>query len=102
MALLKQLKNIRKAISYCIPRQYLIETLFEGLGAPATTAVPDSVLGYDDTLVPYAYDLETARDLMEDAGYTIRTEITPTGITGLLFISFLGLASLLAFRRFKK
>ncbi len=95
-------KYIRQAISHAVPRQTIVDEILEGLGAPATTAIPDSVIGYDDTLEPYAYDLDLAIDLMESAGYTIEVEVPETtGIAGLVFIALLGLSALEAMRRLR-
>jgi len=97
-------KWVRQAISHATPRNIIVEEILNGLGAPATTTVPDAVAGYDDTLEPYAYDLDLSIELMEDAGFTVITTIPTedTGITGLVFLSFLGLAALEALRRRKK
>ena len=97
-------KYLRKAISHACPRTIIVDQILEGLGAPATTAIPDSVLGYDASLEPYIYDLDMAIDYVEDAGYIVRTTIYPTttGIAGLVFLSFLGLAVLEALRRYRK
>jgi ABC-type transport system substrate-binding protein len=97
-------KWVRKAISHACPRQIIVEEIMNGLAAPATTPVPDAIVGYDDTLEPYAYDLDLAIDYMEDAGFDVITEVPTedTGITGLVFLSFLGLAALEALRRRKK
>lgn len=94
-------KWIRKAISHATPRDIIVEEILNGLGAPATTPVPDAIVGYDDTLEPYAYDLDLAIDYMEDAGFTVITTVATedVGITGLVFLSFLGLAALEALRR---
>ena len=95
-------KAIRQAISHAVPRQTIVDEILEGLGAPATTAIPDSVIGYDDTLEPYVYDLDLGIELMESAGYTIEIEIPETtGIAGLVFIAFLGVAAVEAMRRLR-
>ena len=95
-------KFIRKAISHATPRDIIVDEILNGLGAPATTAVPDSVVGYDDTLEPYTYDLDIAISLMEDAGFQIVFEIpTENSIAGLVFLSFLGLAAMIAFKKYK-
>ena len=95
-------KYVRQAISHAVPRQTIVDEILEGLGAPATTAIPDSVIGYDDTLEPYAYDLDLAIDLMESAGYTIEVEVPETtGIAGLIFIALLGLSAIEAMRRLR-
>ena len=96
-------RYIRKAISHAVPRQTIVNEILEGLGAPGITATPDSVVEFNDELEPYAYDLEKAIEYMELAGYEIYPPTpTETGIAGLVFLSFLGLASILAFRRFRK
>ncbi len=95
-------KFIRQAISHATPRDIIVDEILNGLGAPATTSVPDSVVGYDDTLEPYTYDLDVARSLVEDAGFEIEFEIpTETSIAGLVFLSFLGLAAMIAFKKYK-
>jgi ABC-type transport system substrate-binding protein len=95
-------KFLRKAISHTCPRQTIVDEILEGLGSPATVPAPNVLVGFNDELVPYAYDLDLAADYVEQAGFTVRVTVTETGIAGLIFLSFLGLASILAFRRFKK
>jgi peptide/nickel transport system substrate-binding protein len=95
-------KFIRQAISHAVPRDIIVDEILNGLGAAATTPVPDSVVGYDETLEPYTYDLEASIALMEDAGFEVVFEIpTETGIAGLVFLSFLGLAAMIAFKKRK-
>jgi ABC-type transport system substrate-binding protein len=95
-------KFIRQAISHAVPRDIIVDEILNGLGAPATTPVPDSVVGYDETLEPYTYDLAVARGLIEDAGFQIEFEVTEeAGIAGLVFLSFLGLAAMIAFKKRK-
>ena len=91
-------KYIRKAISHTCPRQIIVDEILQGLGAPATTAIPDSVVGYDESLEPYVYDLELAREYMEMAGYTL-TATEGVGIPGLVLLAFLGLSALEILRR---
>ncbi len=98
-------KAIRKAISHSVPRDVIVAEILEGLGAPGVTPCPIVAVCYDDTLEPYAYDLDLAIEYMADAGFEVYTTIitpTTTGIVGLVFLSFLGLASILAFRRYRK
>ncbi|MCG3221993.1 MAG: hypothetical protein H7641_11505 [Candidatus Heimdallarchaeota archaeon] len=97
-------KWVRKAISHATPRDIIVEEILNGLGAAASVTIPDALAGFDDTLDPYAYDLDLAIDYMEDAGFTVITEVLTedTGITGLVFLSFLGLAALEALRRRRK
>ncbi|MHA1447180.1 MAG: ABC transporter substrate-binding protein, partial [Candidatus Heimdallarchaeaceae archaeon] len=98
-------KAVRKAISHSVPRDVIVAEILEGLGSPGVTPCPIVSVAYDDTLLPYAYDLDLAIEYMEDAGFEVIITIPPvttTGIAGLVFLSFLGLASVLAFRRYRK
>ncbi|MHA1874350.1 MAG: ABC transporter substrate-binding protein [Candidatus Heimdallarchaeaceae archaeon] len=96
-------KSIRKAISHAVPRETIVTEILQGLGAPGINPMPDASVGFDTALEPYTYDLELAKSLIEDAGYTLETETAvKSGIAGLVFISFLGVASLVALRRFRK
>ena len=97
-------KAVRKAISHAVPRDVIVDQILEGLGAPGVTACPNVAVAFDETLEPYAYDIDLAIEYMEDAGFDVLVtiETTTTGIAGLVFLSFLGLASVLAFRRFRK
>jgi ABC-type transport system substrate-binding protein len=78
-------KWIRKAISHATPRNFIVDSILDGLGFPATTPVPKASYGYDYTLEPYVYDINLAIDYMEDAGfsmeYTTIPTTTPTGPT---------------------
>jgi len=95
-------KYVRKAISHTCPRQTIVDEILEGLGSPGTVPCPNVLVGFNEELEPYAYDLDLAIDYVEAAGFTVRVTATETGIAGLVFLSFLGLASILAFRRFRK
>ncbi len=96
-------KGIRKAISHAVPRDTIVNEILEGLGAPGVIPCPDSVVGFNKDLEPYAYDLDMAIDYIEAAGYVVEVEIPPeAGIAGLVFLSFLGLAAVVGFRKYKK
>ena len=98
-------KAVRKAISHSVPRDVIVAEILEGLGSPGVTSCPIVSVAYDDTLLPYVYDIDLAIEYMEEAGFEVYTTIptpTTTGIAGLVFLSFLGLASVLAFRRYRK
>ncbi len=73
-------KCIRKAISHAVPRQVIVDEILEGFGAPGITPYPVSVISFDqNSLEPYAYDIDLAIDYMEAAGYDILVypEYTP-------------------------
>ncbi len=63
---------VRRALAHAVDKQQLIDTLLLGLGEPGLGLVPPG-LGewYASELVPddYAFDLELAAQMLEDAGY---------------------------------
>ena len=85
-------KYIRKAISHMVPRQVIVDEILDGLGYPGVTHWPKVSIGFDETLEPYEYSIETALAHMAAAGYdvTITTEISGIGL--IVFMSILALA----------
>lgn len=63
-------KNIRKAISYIVPKQIIISTILDSLGIPARSPIPPGCYGYNESLVFHQYDVSVARSYMELAGYS--------------------------------
>jgi len=64
-------KYVRQAISHAIPRQEIINGLFNGFGSPAiTTAVLPLADGFNTQLRPYEYNLTRAAELLRLAGYS--------------------------------
>src|SRR2546428_4388462 len=69
---------IRQAISYATPRDNIISQLLNGYGLPSiTTPVVGNyktgfalTQGFNTALQPYAYNLTTAANLLQQAGYT--------------------------------
>ncbi|OLC61137.1 hypothetical protein AUH73_07950 [archaeon 13_1_40CM_4_53_4] len=69
---------IRQAISYVTPRDNIISQLLNGYGLPSiTTPVVGNyktgfalTQGFNTALQPYAYNLTTAANLLQQAGYT--------------------------------
>ncbi|MEL7568533.1 MAG: ABC transporter substrate-binding protein [Dehalobacterium sp.] len=65
-------KNIRKAMSYAIDRQYLIDAVTFGYGEIGTTLVPPMFKSWHYEPTPgemHNFDLEKAKQILEDAGY---------------------------------
>ena len=92
-------KFIRKAISHAVPREVIVEHLFEGIATPGTSPIADSCVGYNDSVEHYTYDLELAIDYMEQAGFQVRkTTPTKTSITILLTMVF-GLTTIIGIRK---
>lgn len=90
---------IRKAISHAIPRQKIIDDLFEGIGNPGITTIPKACgEGFNGDLSPYAYDLELAKDYLRQAGYKIK-EVSFNGIIIILILGLLSLSAIPIFNR---
>lgn len=70
--------RVRKAISYAIDRQALVDTVYRGFATPSKTALPVGygAPGSDET---FRYDPELARKLLAEAGF-------PDGFEGSMMI----------------
>ena len=63
--------ELRKAVSLCINREAICDTLFHGTRIPADNFVTPGVLGYEEGVWEYSkYDPEQAKKILDDAGYT--------------------------------
>ena len=101
-------KYIRQAISHMIPRETIVEEILNGLGAPGVTPYPKGAVGYDDTLLPYEYSIDLAKQKMELAGFVYddtttspppssgNITLTPTVSFGISIGTIFGILSLLA------
>lgn len=73
---------VRQAMNYAVDRQAIIDALFNGYADLAVGFTTANNLGYDDSLEPYPYDPDKARELLAEAGYPDGFEIgfaCPTG-----------------------
>jgi glutathione transport system substrate-binding protein len=63
--------RVRQAISYAIDRKVIIDTAFNGRGAPIYgIAIPKGYLGYNPKYQNYyRYNLKKAKQLLKEAGY---------------------------------
>ncbi len=60
---------VRRAISYAINKNDIIDAVYGALGRPAYTAIPPTMWGYTENLEKYAYNPERAKELLKEAGY---------------------------------
>jgi ABC-type transport system substrate-binding protein len=75
-------KYVRQAISHCIDRKGIIDSLLNGYGVQGTNPVAVPSWGYNTTIQPDPYDLAKARELMDKAGYRfyyVETAVTDGG-----------------------
>jgi len=87
-------KAVRKAISHIIPRQRIIDEILEGVGAPGVSFCPDASPYFDSSRVPYAYDIDIAKEYMKQAGYSFGIEETTTTDISFILLSLIGLATI--------
>ena len=63
-------RNVRVALAHATDKQQIIDVVLLGLGSPGLTLIPDSLgVYYNDQLEDYAYDLDQANQILDDAGY---------------------------------
>lgn len=60
---------VRQAISYAVDRETIIEGVYNGVGIPAHGPLAPGVFGYDENAESIEYDLDHAKELMEEAGH---------------------------------
>ena len=60
-------KCLRKAISHCIPRQQIVNNIYNGLAASGVVPMSDAQVGFDEDLLAYEVDLTSALDYIEYA-----------------------------------
>ena len=67
--------KVRQAMNYAIDKEAIVDALFEGKGNPSSALLTEGDVGYDPSITPYPYDPETARQLLDEAGYADGFEI---------------------------
>jgi peptide/nickel transport system substrate-binding protein/oligopeptide transport system substrate-binding protein len=60
---------LRLAFCHAINRDHLVNTVLNGLVDPATSIVPPGIYGYDAGLPGYEYNIDLAKQYLEEAGY---------------------------------
>ena len=62
-------KRVRQALLYAANRQMMNDVLFQGKQKVAHSWLPEKHYGYHSNIREYAYDLEKAEKLLEEAGW---------------------------------
>ena len=63
-------RNVRLAMAHATDKQKLIDLILLGLGNPGLTLIPDGLgVWYNDSITDYAFDVTTANQILDDAGY---------------------------------
>ena len=61
--------RVRKAIYHAIDIDYLIDQILNGFGGAASQFVSPLIFGYNPNIKRLSYDLDNARNLMNESGY---------------------------------
>ena len=69
-------KNVRQAINMAIDKQSIIDNIYMGRAIKAKNGMPPFMLGYNDKIKDYPYDLERAKELLAESGYPNGFEVT--------------------------
>ena len=72
--------RVRQAINYATNKEAIVKVAYAGAAEPLSGPLPKNINGFNETLVPYAYDVEKAKALLAEAGY-------PDGFSTTLYIS---------------
>lgn len=87
--------RVRQAMEYAINRQALIQGVFKGLAQPINSPVPSvswAAAGPNDGLNPYNYNPDTAKQLLDQAGFKVGADgmrIDPkTGKTAVMHLVY--------------
>ncbi|MDB9526701.1 ABC transporter substrate-binding protein [Oscillatoria sp. CS-180] len=67
----------RRAVSHAIDRPTMVNNIYQGLGAPQTSPVPVQspfYAGPDEGVPVYEYDLDKARELLEQDGFQYNSD----------------------------
>jgi glutathione transport system substrate-binding protein len=60
--------RVRQALNYATNRPQMVQAILSGYGKPANSPLAPAAPGYDAKLDPYAFNLDTARKLLAEAG----------------------------------
>jgi peptide/nickel transport system substrate-binding protein len=71
-------ERVRQALAQAIDREQLVTQVLPEGTEVASQFMPDSVIGYNDDVTTYDYDLEAAQALLAEAGYDASNPLTLT------------------------
>lgn len=64
-------RRVRQALNYAVDREVIVKSLLEGIGEPAVGPFPSSIEEWHNPdLDGYSHDLDRARTLLSEAGWT--------------------------------
>ena len=75
-------KRVRQALNYAVDKRAISKFITYGTHPPASQGAAPGVFGYNNSLSPYPYDPEKARDLLVEAGYPDGFSMSATVVIG--------------------
>lgn len=71
--------RVRQAIDYAIDNRMIVDQFLQGMATPTRTHITPGILGFNEEYYDtYRYDLETARELLAEAGYDASNPLSLT------------------------
>ena len=69
-------KRVRQAITHAFDKEAVLSGVYNNSGVPAVAPLAPGVLGYDENLEGLDFNMDTARELLEEAGYADGFDVT--------------------------
>ncbi len=63
-------KNVRQALAESLDKNAIIEGSLDGQGNPIDSPILEGVIGYNDQVKKYPYNVEEANKILDEAGYS--------------------------------
>jgi len=60
---------VRQAINYAINKQAIIDNIIHGYGVTVQGPLPHGMFAYNESILPYGYDVNMSEQLLTQAGY---------------------------------
>ena len=75
--------RVRQALNYAVDKQAVVDNILLGYGKVNNAGFYEITPGYDETLEPYPYDPDKARELLAEAGYADGFDLELAASAGL-------------------
>lgn len=67
---------VRQAFAHAIDKQRIVDNFYPPGSSVATQFMPSALFGYTASVEPFPYDVERARELLEESGVELPIEVT--------------------------
>jgi peptide/nickel transport system substrate-binding protein len=62
-------RNVRQALDYATPKEQIVDQILDGLGTVSIGDIPPISWAFNPNIEPRPYDLDRARELLEESGW---------------------------------